>query len=210
MCIFAQRCMSLGTISRNVKWRQPVMHDHQSSRSEEGLLPSLTFKVSCSRNFLKFSACTHHRTLRMTSRSISATSTCQPADTTTRTLSDLADTIFTPPASCLQNLYKNPPFGNDTYRIYTYSSLVTASGTTSMETWTQDHVRRGRDPSCFPPNFPTTTCLYPTFDGSRTVNRVSEQTYVYSPARCPESYAAVTSSVDATNTKITRAVCCPG
>jgi hypothetical protein len=145
----------------------------------------------------------------MTSRPVSATSACQAAGTTTRILSDLADTIFTPAASCLGDVYRNEPFGNDTYETFLGSSAVTASGTTSIATWTDDYVVRGRDPSCFPPNFPTTTCVYDSIISSSTVGRVSEQSYVYSPARCPENYVTAKSSLDESNTEITRAICCP-
>lgn len=142
-----------------------------------------------------------------------STSSCPAAATTTRTLSDLADAIFTPPASCLDSTYRQSPYGYDTIDKYTDSSTIRVTGSqgqvTYTTTYTLNFVVKGRDPSCFPRNFPTTTCLYDTVVSSITEYRVSEQSYIYSPGRCPENYVTAKSSIDESNTDITRAICCP-
>ena len=149
-------------------------------------------------------------TSAMTTRPISS---CQAAATTTRTLTDLDATIFTPPASCLESLYKQSPYGYDTIEKRTERSVITVSGIqgqiTSTSVWTSDYVVRGRDPSCFPRNFPSTTCPYLITISSTTRGRISEQSYIYSPGRCPENYVTATSSIDEVNTDITRGICCP-
>ena len=141
------------------------------------------------------------------------TSLCQAAATTTRTLTDLDGTIFTPPASCLGPVYNQSPYGRDNIEKRTRTSVITVSGTqgriTSTSVWTSDYVVRGRDPSCFPRNFPSTTCWYNTIISSTTSGRISEQSYIYSPGRCPDNYVTATSSIDEANTDITRGICCP-
>lgn len=149
----------------------------------------------------------------MSTRPFSTSSLCPPAATTTRTLSDLADTIFSPPASCLDATYKQSPYGYDTIDKYTDSSVFSVSGSQGYVTYTTTYVAnyvvKGRDPSCFPRSFPTTTCLYETVIASTTGYSVSEQSYIYSPGRCPESYITASSSIDKANTDITHAICCP-
>lgn len=139
---------------------------------------------------------------------------CPPAAATTRTLTDLDSSIFTPPASCLGRVYKQSPYGYDSIEKSTYTDIIVITGSqgpvSSTSTWTSDYVIRGRDPSCFPPNFPSTTCYYTgVYGGSVTSGMISEQSYVYSPARCPDKYVTAMTSIDEVNTEMTRAICCP-
>lgn len=142
----------------------------------------------------------------MTTRS---TSPCQAAPTTTATYSDL-DKIFTPPAACLDPTFTLSPQGYD----LTGSWMTIGTTTSSRVVITTAYglfplVTRGRNPSCFPTNFPLSSCEYTTTIGTETLRALSEQTYLYSPRRCPEHYVIASSSVDTSATGITRAVCCP-
>jgi hypothetical protein len=138
---------------------------------------------------------------------------CTPPDASTSTFSDL-DTIFTPPASCGSPEYTESPWsqGYDTL-LTTNSTPVAATRTvgsniviyTSMII--RNYAMRGRNPFCFPPNFPTSTCLFSDSEDSPMTH--SEQNYIFSPGRCPEHYVTVDRSTDNAISDMTRAVCCP-
>lgn len=135
--------------------------------------------------------------------------TCQPPATTTRTLTDL-DKIFTPSESCLGPTYNQAPYGSDSIERYPTTNVVVVSGTQGTATFTSaftsDYVVRGRDPACFPSEFPSTTCYYSTVVSSAWSWTVSEQSYVYSPGRCPQNYVTAATSIDE---DVTYGICCP-
>jgi hypothetical protein len=140
---------------------------------------------------------------------VRTSSYCQAAATDTATYSDL-DSIFTPPASCLEPKFTLPPEGYDetTYEVYT--ETVSSSDHTNIQIWEDDpYLTRGRDPSCFPKNFPISTCDYATSLDGQSKHSRSEATYLYSPGRCPEHYLVVESIVDSSRADLTRALCCP-
>jgi hypothetical protein len=148
----------------------------------------------------------------------STSTICQPlSDTRTYTYSDL-DNGFTPPSSCLGHSFTSAPDGYDCY----------VSSTTGSKTkmYISLDVYRGRDPACFPPNFPAACSYTGTFaeaagniyvdapalpqSSTEVTGRTwSEKNYVYSPATCPESYAAMSTRTDATAGNVTSAICCP-
>lgn len=140
------------------------------------------------------------------------TTTCQPAATTTRTLTDL-DKVFTPSASCLMPTYYQWPYGLDSIERYPTSSIIVITGSqgpvTSTWSFTSDFVVRGRDPSCFPSGFPTSTCYYGSVISSTIRGFVSEQSYVYSPGQCPKDYVTAATWTDDANSDVTSGICCP-
>ena len=119
------------------------------------------------------------------------------ATDTTATYSDL-DSIFTPPAFCLKPTYTLSPEGYDRTGFGTYTEAPTLI----------PYLVRGRNPSCFPKNFPS-VYYDPIVVNAQTKYLRSEATYLYSPGRCPENYLALESTVDPGRTDSTRALCCP-
>lgn len=148
----------------------------------------------------------------------STSGVCQPlTDTRTYTYSDL-DHGFTPPSSCLGHSFTSAPDGYDFY--------VSSTTGSTAKTYVALEVYRGRDPACFPANFPA-ACVYtatlaeaagnvyvdaPALPQSSTkVSGViwSETHYVYSPATCPDNYATMSIRTDAAVGNVTSAICCP-
>lgn len=141
-----------------------------------------------------------------------------PSDTRTYTYSDL-DNGFTPPKSCLEHRYTSEPNGYDYY--------ISTTRDSGIEDYVSLDVYRGRNPACFPPNFPTEVCSYTGTFTQEPANDYmdlpstsrpgllvmgstrSETHYVYSPGTCPGDYAPVSTNVDASVANLTRAVCCP-
>ena len=148
----------------------------------------------------------------------STSTICQPlSDTSMYTYSDLDDG-FTPPSSCLGHSFTSAPDGYDYY-----VSSMTGSKT---KAYTSLDVYHGRDPACFPPNFPAACSYTGTFtqaagnvyvDAAASPQSSSEVTgvtwsethYMYSPATCPDSYATMSIRTDATAKNVTSAIRCP-
>lgn len=115
-------------------------------------------------------------------------------DTAIHTYSDL-EAGFTPPKSCFEPTYTSIPFGIDTVLTWVNAATVDGNATTSTA-WMK--VYRGRDPACYPPNYPN-ACEW-----RGTIQQ--QQSYVFSPASCPGGYVTATTSVDQAATTGT---CCP-
>jgi hypothetical protein len=135
---------------------------------------------------------------------VPTSSYCQAAATETATYSDL-DSIFTPPASCLEPTFTLPPEGYDEASSDMYTETFSSADHTTTRIWEEyPSLARGRNPSCFPKNFPISTCDYATsLDGQIKYSR-SEATYLYSPGICPEHYLVVESTVDSSRADLTR------
>ncbi len=149
----------------------------------------------------------------------SSVEACEPlSDTKTYTYSDL-DTGFRPPSSCFHHTYTSVLNGYDYYSSSTAGSVT--------KSYISLDVYRGREPACLPPHYPAACSylgtftqdlanLYDNLPGSTTQFGImvvgttwSETRYVYSPATCPWGYAPVSTSLDASVTNLTRAICCP-
>lgn len=96
---------------------------------------------------------------------------CEPlSDTSTYTYFDL-DNGFTPPSSCLHHNLTSAPDGHDYYVSFTTFTMGSKTKTSISP-----DVCRGRDPACFPPNFPA-ACSY-----TGTFTQAVGQLYVDAPA----------------------------
>lgn len=133
---------------------------------------------------------------------VRTSSYCQAAATDTATYSDL-DSSFTPPAPCLKPTYTIAPEGYDRHGFELYTD------TTTQDELTVPYLVRGRNPTCFPKNFPISICDDTVAVDAQTKFPRSEATYLYSPGRCPEHYLIVESAVDSSRGDLTRALCCP-
>jgi hypothetical protein len=140
---------------------------------------------------------------------VPTSSYCQAAATYTATYSDL-DSIFTPPASCLELTFTLPPEGYDEASAEMYTLPFSSADSTTIQILDgYTSLTRGRNPSYFPKNFPISTCDYATSLDRQTRYSRSEATYLYSSGRCPEHYLVVESTVDSSRADLTRALCCP-
>jgi hypothetical protein len=149
----------------------------------------------------------------------SSSTPCGPLiDTKTYTYSDL-DNGFTPPTSCLEHTYASSPDGYDYYSSSTKG--------TKTKVYISLDVYRGRNPDCFPTNYPA-ACSYTgvieqpliqpyndiPMESSQAITEItgltwSETHYVYSPATCPGEYIYVRTQLDGSIPDVTTATCCP-
>lgn len=133
--------------------------------------------------------------------------TCGPmSDTSSYTHSDL-DTGWIAPTSCFGNVYRSETDGYDFWtRDSKYDTL---------------RITRGRDPACFPKNYPAACQYTSTFEQAldpiifqlattlMSTTLWSEKDYVYSPATCPSGYIAKGARANTASVGTTSAFCCP-